>query len=1117
MLTTRPNTFMTKMFLCSLLLLSSLCVHATLKENTEYYIWLNIYEKLLGSNEDGSAPAISAYGKNADTDSYIFVAEASGTDGYVLLRQKSSSLYLAASSSNSYSTTFERLTPDDNRYLWKVDEGTYSYLINKKNSKYLGIDGANKGKDYVSVYYDKPKGSHSQFSVIPVVGSTWAEARQAYESAVYTNAQGVQEIDYCQLKDKVIDRSDAIDIHITSNDTPMSGTTKVNLGSDRTWLILDNIVPSTVISTYLKYVTINGNAAANGTNCRVAIYLNGAAIIPKPETAMTCQGTTGEFTLAVGNHATLSKNSNAMTSFVLRRGYMATLATGISGKGYSRVYVADHADLEITLPKALTKRVTSVYLKQWQYLSKKGWGNTGGKSGADQLRATWFWSWSAGYSSTTDLEYVPCRQHLYWPSANDVNNKTASASLSLNEPEHSEQHTSKICSCGGTIDEWTAYTINKDFLPSGGRIGSPQPTALSYLTNFCQHVDNMSSRCDFAVTHAYWDLESYDEASYANWFCNTQCKSVWNNTGRPLWLTEMEISASWNSHKVTSYEQNRKYLQVLLQKIEECPWIERYAIYGSDMWQTYMFYEANPSKGLTPAGQVYRDHRSTFAYNAQYTKVPTWWAPSMKAPTLDYTISAAQNTITFSIGNTNGDATDQLILQRKVDDQWQDFYSVTDRSLLESTKVSHQVSLDEIDHEKDIFRVICTNLYGNSATSEEQGTGLIVNPGITTTSKESVPGWTCVRNASSGFTKAASGDTYLEVWNSTAEAIDFNYYQDLTDIPNGVYSLSAVCFNSSDHVEGATVNGEMGLYAIADGVTYFEPVTTDSEIDYDSKTTISFIIVRNGSMRIGIRNVAPMAGRWAGADDFELLYLGTEKQVPTPSYEAVVSEADLHLASCFPILEGEQRDASRLIGNADCSRFTFDFWTTTNMSYATKEGYDGDVDNPYFNIWKSGAYNSSMTQEITCLPAGQYILSALLRGSTGQSFSLKAIHTPEGGESTTYAKTITGIGSATVSGSDYKNGWQKVELEPFTLQHGDQLTIGAEASFPATAWWSIDHFQLIYAPFSEDPDAINHLNAPQARAAETYTLDGRKVSGKPTPGIYIIRQADGTTRKVFVR
>lgn len=1095
-----------------------LTAHAELQNDHEYYIWLNIYEKLLGSNKDNNGPAISAYGKNTDTDSYVFVAEASGTEGYVLLRQKSSGKYLAASSSNNWSVVFESNRSTENRFLWKVDEGTYTYLINKKNSKYLGVDGANKSSDYVNVYYDKPKGSHSQFSVIPIVGTTWAEARQAYESPVYTNAQGVQEIDYCQLKGKTIDRSDAIDIHITANDSPILGTTTINLGSDRTWLVFDNIVPSTVISSYLKYVTINGKKASNGSNCRVAIYLNGAVVIPKPSAVMTCQGTNGEFSLSVGNRTNLSTQSNTMTSFVLRRGHMVTLATGTSGSGYSRVYVADHADLEVTLPKALMKRVTSVNVKQWQYLSKKGWGNTGGSSGADKLRATWFWSWSAGYNSTTDLEYVPCRQHRYWPSKDDVNNHTASAALSLNEPEHSEQHTSSQCSCGGTIDEWTAYTINPDFLPSGGRIGSPQPTELSYLTNFCKHVDNMQSRCDFTVTHAYWDLASYNETDYANWFCNTKCKSVWNNTGRPLWLTEMEISASWNGTKVTSYDQNLKYLQVLLQKIDECPWIERYAIYGTDMWQTYMFYEANPSKGLTPAGEMYRDHRATFAYNANYTKTPTWWQPSIKAPTLDYKANASSNTMTFTLGNTNGDAAETLVLQRKVGNTWEDLYSVTDRSQFEKSKITYTLSLDDIDRENDTFRVATTTIYGGSSTSEEQGTGFVVNPNIETTSKTSVPGWTCIKNAYSGYTKEDSGDTYLEVWSPTATDIDFNYYQDITDIPNGVYSLSAACFNSTDKVEDAVINGTMGLYAEADGVSYFAPVMEDGEIDEEKRTDIPFIIVRNNTIRIGIRNIGRMTGRWAGADDFSLVYLGTEAEALTLTYEEAIKEADQSIISTFPPLEEDQRDASGLIPNADCSRSTSTFWSVSNLETNKGEAYDGDASNPYFNIWKSGGLQSSLQQTITCLPAGEYQLCALLRGTAGLDLILKAEHTTADGQTTTpYSTKVTGTGNTSAEGNTFQHGWQQAMLSPITIQHGDQLTISAEVSSSTTAWWSVDHFQLIYSPLPEEPDAIDDIHTPRPSISAYYTLDGRKVEKINRPGIYIIRHSDGTNRKVFIR
>ena len=101
---------------------------ATLNPGTEYYIWLNIYEKLLGTNEAGTGPALSAYG--TQEDGYVFVAEESGKTGYVLLRQKSSGKYLAASSANTWSMTLEDKSTAD-RFCWQADEGTYAYIISK--------------------------------------------------------------------------------------------------------------------------------------------------------------------------------------------------------------------------------------------------------------------------------------------------------------------------------------------------------------------------------------------------------------------------------------------------------------------------------------------------------------------------------------------------------------------------------------------------------------------------------------------------------------------------------------------------------------------------------------------------------------------------------------------------------------------------------------------------------------------------------------------------------------------------------------------------------------------------------------------------------------------------
>lgn len=724
--------------LLTIFLLASIAwqpVAAALKDGGEYYIWLNIYEKLIGTNEAGDGPALSAYGTK--TDGYVFVAESSGEAGYFLLRQKSSDKYLAASGSNNWSITLESKQTAD-RFRWKMTgPDSYAYLTNKKNSSsFVGVDGANKGSAYVSIYYDKRKSSHGQFSVIPASG-TWDEARRAYCSGDYKNAQGVNEVDYCQLSDMAVDRSDAVDIHITANDNPMLGSSTVNLGSDRTWLIFDNIVPSKVISTYLKYVTINGAAAKNGTNCRVAIYLNGAAVIPLPEVAMTCDGTEGEFTLAVGNHKDLAEQdqSNTMTSFTLRRGYMATLACGSNGSWYSRVFVADHADQVVTLPNPLAKRVSSVNIKPWQYLSKKGWGNTSGSNGGPGLRATWFWSWSAGYSSTTDMEYVPCRQHVYWPSADEVNNKTATAAISINEPDHPEQHTkheTKPCTCpvdnNNKITEWTAYGYNDDFQAGGGRIGSPQPQKdadFSYLTQFFKYVDenNNHSRCDIAVSHAYLPIGSRNANDYAKYVTDTYWK-LWNSVKRPIWLTELEVGASWNSNSsvITSDAKAREYLQALLQRLEESDYIERYAIYGFDYWRNYMYWDANVSKGLTPAGQVYRDHRAGFAYNKNNIKIPVWWADSAKKPGLKYEAAEDGGSLTFTVSNTNGDATGDIIIEHKPagSSEWQEVVRFEDnRTLLEGTTVDISVPMSKLHPLGGTFRVVSTTLYGGSQTSDE--------------------------------------------------------------------------------------------------------------------------------------------------------------------------------------------------------------------------------------------------------------------------------------------------------------------------------------------------------------------------------------------------------------
>lgn len=380
-------------------------------------------------------------------------------------------------------------------------------------------------------------------------------------------------------------------------------------------------------------------------------------------------------------------------------------------------------------------------------------------------------------------------------------------------------------------------------------------------------------------------------------------------------------------------------------------------------------------------------------------------------------------------------------------------------------------------------------------------------------SRDKIKGWTCVRNAQNGYTKAGSGDTYFEVWNDKARDIDFNYYQDMEDLPAGVYQLEAVCFNTSDNVSDDYVNGHVGLYAEADNILYFEPVTRDSEIDYSRTTVIEKIIVRNGKMRIGLRNIGRMTARWAGADNFRLTYLGTESDVIGGKADEVIAAARQKVVAIMPELENGQRDASGFIFNADCGMNNTKFWTVSNLGTNSGEASDGSEDNNYFDKWQSESLSSSLRQILSPLPAGEYKLSALVRGSSGLNIVLSASRRDTEGKSVNFNRTVVGNGTDNGAGSDYQNGWIYAETKPITIKTGEVLSVSASASAGSSAWWSVDGFRLVYLGDGSEPD---HISTPQSAAVRTtcYDLTGRMVKHPQSGGIYIEKQwlQDGTCR-----
>ena len=177
-----------------------------------------------------------------------------------------------------------------------------------------------------------------------------------------------------------VEVSDDVDYTITSTE-PFTTTGSVNItNTEHAVVIISSIKPSKVISTWLKNrVFINGVQAVNEKNCQVKMYGYGAIIFPyakeiKPLTVYSEQNYGGTAINDFGlendggfmNTLTEAKLNNKIRSFKLKRGYMVTFSTRAKGRGYSRCFIADKADLEVsTLSLVLDQKITSYRIFKW--------------------------------------------------------------------------------------------------------------------------------------------------------------------------------------------------------------------------------------------------------------------------------------------------------------------------------------------------------------------------------------------------------------------------------------------------------------------------------------------------------------------------------------------------------------------------------------------------------------------------------------------------------------------------------------------------------------------------------------------------------------------------------
>lgn len=527
-----------------------------------------------------------------------------------------------------------------------------------------------------------------------------------------------------------------IDLHLTSADEPLAEGVKVELSSEDAWVFFDQMKPNDVLEKYSDQILIDGKPLVPEENGRVSIYLHGAVVMPHgadfhPLKTYTEPQFGGKSSQMACNYYYTNNPSeyfperlvkklpqdNSIRSFVLKRGYMATFANESDGMGYSRVFVADTADLIVpAMPDELNGKASYVRVMKWNYVSKKGWAGSIWKEMPEGLKyvgeqcdftnCTWFYNWGASAEGTTNpnaksksynQEFVPEK----WGAGGDPQEfytlEDVSHLMGYNEPDHKEQSNVSVETA---IEEWPIL------LKTGLRLGSPATTDFNWLYDFMSEAKKRNYRVDYVVIHAYWG-----GLSGAEWY--EKLKEVHERTGRPLWIKEWNNGANWTtegwpSGQEAQYEKQLRDLKNILLVMDTASFIERYSIYN---WvEDKRMIISNEAK-LTPAGEYYTNNRPGYFFNREKEVIPTWKVRT--SPQLEPAILDEENQLNLTWTDENAELVDSYTIEQSTDNK-----SYEPIAEVEGGNTGCFPLKIPQGAERLYFRVNSNTAYGNPAPSE---------------------------------------------------------------------------------------------------------------------------------------------------------------------------------------------------------------------------------------------------------------------------------------------------------------------------------------------------------------------------------------------------------------
>ena len=428
-------------------------------------------------------------------------------------------------------------------------------------------------------------------SALPAAGQTLGVTNNVHRAASLTNT--------------VITLSGRAELHLTDPGDPLTGST-VHLNSPDAWLFLHSVVPSQVAANFLSRIRVDGTAAVLDSNVRVVQYELGAVVIPHGPKFAPLEVFDGESYTGPSKKlglytyhrdAELGELKNAIGSFRLKRGYMATVAQQENGGGTSKVYIAQDGDLDIgTLPAALDNQIRFIRVFPWRWVSKKGWAGAEG----NYMQALWRYNWNNSEESTLDREYVPIRQTRWWPGL-PTDKRNVTHLLGFNEPDRPDQANMSV---DAAIAAWP------ELMATGLRLGAPAVSdgGLAWLYEFIDKADALGYRVDYVPVHFY--RAQYSDTALRDWLkgISDRCR------GRPVWVTEFNNGANWTCCLPTQQENAVKIGQ-FIDIMNASPFVERYSVFN---WvednRRMVWDDPNGDWGWPlPAGERYRDTPSPVA------------------------------------------------------------------------------------------------------------------------------------------------------------------------------------------------------------------------------------------------------------------------------------------------------------------------------------------------------------------------------------------------------------------------------------------------------------------------------------------------------------------------